>query len=77
MFREFLQRIQELLSDFRPLQRVGILRDIAGWIRQDKDEAEVARLAHEKYGKLTPEQWQAIIQLIIQVLPLILALFGG
>ena len=51
-------------------------KEIASLIRDDKDEAEITNLMVGRYGKLTPEQWQAIIALIIQVLPMILAIFG-
>lgn len=80
VFKEMLAKLRDLISHlnpFGPLQRIAIIRDLVSRFVESGDEAEVVTYAVGKYGKLTPEQWQAIIALIIQILPLILAIFGG
>ena len=39
-----------------------------------KSDAELEALRSTKYGKLTPQQWQAIITLVLTLLPIF---FGG
>ena len=74
---QILNRIHELLSAFGIMERHGIIREIAFALRDGSKPEDIAVAMHGKYGKLTPEQWAAIVQLIITVLPMILAIFGG
>ena len=77
MFNGIIKQILSMLTGWLPFQRWAIIRDIADQLQAGKSEDEVRTYCEGKYGKLTPEQWAAIIQLIITVLPLIISIFGG
>lgn len=68
-FLGFLENTRKELG-FGRLQWAMLVGDI--WRNRNATDEEFEKIREDKYGKITPEQWAAIIQLILTLLPIFL-----
>lgn len=58
---------------FKPLEFLHLIGDMRAAIHRGATDEELETLRSTKYGKITPEQWAAILALVMQFI----IMFGG